>query len=246
MSRSVIRMTIDDAEHYTEEERQAIIDSYPPHEREARVKGIPSMGSGRVFPIPQEQIECDPMPISEEWAIINGIDFGWDHPTAAVQLAWDRDADCLYVTKEYKQREATPVIHAAAIRAWGEWVPVAWPHDGLQHDKQSGVTLADSYREQHLEMLNDKATFEDGKNGLEAGVMEMLERMQTGRWKVFRNCQAWLQEFSLYHRIDGLINPIKDDLLAASRYAMMMKRFAETKPKPRGKRPNGQSGWMTL
>ena len=93
MSRSVIRMTIDDAEHYTEEERQAIIDSYPPHEREARVKGIPSMGSGRVFPIPQEQIECDPMPIPDDWAIINGIDFGWDHPTAAVQVAWDRDAD---------------------------------------------------------------------------------------------------------------------------------------------------------
>ena len=145
MSRSVIRMTIDDAEHYTAEERQAIIDSYPPHEREARVKGIPSMGSGRVFPIPQEQIECDPMPIPDEWVLINGIDFGWDHPTAAVQLAWDRDADCLYVTKEYKQREATPIIHSAAIRAWGEWVPVAWPHDGLQHDKQSGVTLADSY-----------------------------------------------------------------------------------------------------
>ena len=33
-------------------------------------------------------------------------------------------------------RESAPIVHAAAIRAWGdEWVPIAWPHDGLQHDK---------------------------------------------------------------------------------------------------------------
>ena len=29
-------MTIDDAEHYTDEQRAAIIASYPPHEREAQ------------------------------------------------------------------------------------------------------------------------------------------------------------------------------------------------------------------
>ena len=55
-------MTIDDAEHFTPEERQAIIDSYPEHEREARTKGIPSLGSGRVFPISEEAILCDPIP----------------------------------------------------------------------------------------------------------------------------------------------------------------------------------------
>lgn len=230
MGRAVIRMTIDDAEHYTEEERQQIIDSYPPHEREARVKGIPSMGSGRVFPIPQEQIECAPFEIPAHWAQINGIDFGWDHPTAAVNMAWDRDADCLYVCKEYRQREATPVVHSAAIKPWGDWIPVSWPHDGLQHDKGSGVELAEQYRQQDVNMCLERATFPDGSNGLEAGVMEMLDRMQTGRWKVFSTCQAWFGEFLIYHRLDGLINPIKDDLLAASRYAMMMRREAIVKP----------------
>ena len=231
MSRAVIRMTIEDAEHYTPEERQQIIDSYPPHEREARVKGIPSMGSGRVFPIPQEQVECEPFVIPKHWTQINGIDFGWDHPTAAVNCAWDRDADCFYVCKEYRQREATPIVHAAAIKPWGLWIPVSWPHDGLQHDKGSGVELRKQYEDQGLEMLPERATFEDGGNGLEAGVMDMLDRMQTGRWKVFSTCQGWFSEFLLYHRLDGLINPIKDDLLAASRYALMMRREAITKPK---------------
>lgn len=230
MSRSVIRMTIDDAEHYTEEERQAIIDSYPAHEREARVKGIPSMGSGRVFPVTEESIVIDPITIPPHWPVITGLDFGWDHPTAAVKIAWDRDADCIYVVNEYALREATPVIHAAAINAWGKWIPVSWPHDGLQHDKQSGEQLAESYRKNGVNMLAERATFDDGTHGLEAGVMEMLDRMQTGRWKVFRNCGKWLGEFRLYHREDGLIVKERDDVICASRYAMMMRRYAKTKP----------------
>jgi hypothetical protein len=223
-------MTIDDAEHYTEEERQAIIDSYPSHEREARVKGIPSMGSGRVFPITEEQIKVEPFSIPRHWVQITGIDFGWDHPTAGTKLAWDRDNDILYVTAEYAQREQTPVVHAAALKAWGEWLPVAWPHDGLQHDKGSGVTLAEQYKAQGLNMLDEKATFEDGTYGLEAGVMEMLDRMKTGRWKVFETCGRWFAEFRLYHREDGLIVPERDDVLCSSRYAMMMRRMAITEP----------------
>lgn len=230
MTRSVTRMTIDDAEHYTPEQRAAIIASYPPHEREARIRGIPSMGSGRVFPVPEEQITCAPFSIPDHWPQIVGLDFGWDHPTAATRLAWDRDSDTIYVTADYAQREATPIIHAAAIKGWGDWLPVAWPHDGMQHDKQSGVTLADSYRAQGLNMLMERATFDDGGHGVEAGIFDMLDRMQTGRWKVFANCGAWLGEFRLYHRVDGIIVALRDDVISASRYALMMKRHASTKP----------------
>jgi len=67
MTKNITRMEIDDAEHYTPEQRQAIIDSYPEHEREARTKGIPSLGSGRVFPIAEDAIRCDPIPIPEHW-----------------------------------------------------------------------------------------------------------------------------------------------------------------------------------
>lgn len=244
MSRNVTQMTIDDAEHYTPEQRQAIIDSYPAHEREARVKGIPSMGSGRVFPIPEEDILCEPFQIPIDWVQIIGIDFGWDHPFAAIHCAWDRDADIFYVCKEFAARETTPIFHAASIKPWGDWIPIAWPHDGLQHDKQSGVTLAEAYRAQGLNMMTERATFADGSNGVEAGVMEMLDRMQTGRWKVFRTCGGWLQEFRLYHRIEGLIEPIRDDRISASRYAYMMRRNAIRKPSKRDVRGGKQrSAW---
>jgi hypothetical protein len=230
MSRHVTRMTIDDAEHYTSEQRASIIASYPLHEREARVKGLPSMGTGRVFPVAEEMIVTPPIPIPDHWPQIVGIDFGWDHPTAATKLAWDRDNDCIYVTAEYAQREQTPVIHAAAIKGWGAWLPVSWPHDGLQHDKGSGEQLAEAYRKQGLNMFAERATFDDGSHGVEAGVMEMLDRMQTGRWKVFSNCGKWLAEFRLYHREEGLIVAERDDVICSSRYAMMMRRYARTKP----------------
>ena len=61
---------------------------------------------------------------------IGGMDFGWDHPFAAVELVWDRDSDVVYVAKTHRLKEATPIIHAAALRGWGKELPWAWPRDG--------------------------------------------------------------------------------------------------------------------
>jgi hypothetical protein len=239
-------MTIADAEHYTEEQRAAIIASYPPHERKARAQGIPILGSGRVFPIDEDDLKVKAFDIPQTWPQIGGIDFGWDHPTAACRLAWDKDTDIIYVTASYAAREQTPVIHAAALKPWGDWLPWAWPHDGLQHDKGSGETLAKQYRGQGLKLMADRATFDDGGNGVEAGISEMLTRMQTGRWKVFEHLEDWFGEFRLYHRKDGLIVKLNDDRLSASRYAMMMKRFARTKPSRTVEttQQHGSGGWM--
>lgn len=230
--RSVTTMTIDDAEHYSAEEKARIIASYPAHEREARAKGIPVLGSGRIFPVEEGSISVAPFAIPAHWPRLNSIDFGWDHPTAAVQIAWDRDNDCIYVIQAHRLSQAVPVIHATTIKSWGAWVPTAWPHDGDQTDKGSGEQLAKQYAATGLLMLAKRATFDDGSNGVEAGLSDMLERMQTGRWKVFANLGDWFQEFKLYHRKDGKVVKKLDDLMSASRYALMMKRKAITKPAP--------------
>lgn len=243
-------MAIEDALHYPPEQRAKIIASYPEHEREARTKGIPQLGSGKVFPVPQTGIMCQAFPIPDHWPRIGGIDFGWDHPSAATLCAWDRDTDTWYVTAEHKARENTPAMFSASIKPWGDY-PWSWPHDGLQHDKGSGDQLAALYRNQGLKMLPLRATFEDGSNGLEAGIAEMLERMQTGRFKVFQHLSQWFEEFNLYHRKDGLIVKERDDLISATRYALMMRRFAKSKAdmKPKHRQtmelhvPNSTS-WM--
>lgn len=246
---SITQMTIDDVGHYTPEQRQAIINSYPAFERDARIKGIPSMGSGRVFPIDEDEIRCDAFPIPAHWPQLGGMDFGWDHPSAAVRMAWDRDNDILYVIATHRQREQTPTMFSASVKPWGEWLPWAWPHDGLQHDKGSGEQLARQYKNQGLKMMSQRATFEDGSNGLEAGVAEMFDRMQTGRLKVFSHLKDWFEEFNLYHRKQGLIVKLNDDLMAATRYGMMMRRHAIVQNKPGQTkqvnygRPSGSS-WM--
>jgi phage terminase large subunit-like protein len=224
----VTNMTIEDAEHYTPEQRDAIIASYPEHEREARAKGIPILGSGRVFPVAEEAIKVQAFPIPPHWPRITGLDFGIDHPTAAVWLAWDRDSDTVYVTDAYRVKDTSIAIHAASIKARGDWVPVAWPHDGLQRDKGSGEQLADQYRKQGLAMLRNRATFDDGTNGVEAGLAEMLMRMQTMRLRVFAHLADWFEEFRLYHRKDGMVVKQGDDLMAATRYGLMMRRHAKT------------------
>ena len=234
----LVSMTIHDVEHYTAEEIERIIESYPAHERDARAKGIPVLGSGRVFLIDEEKIMEDPITIHKHFVQINGLDFGWDHPQACVNLAWDRDHDILHVTKTFRERECTPINAAFTIGKWGSWIPTAWPHDGYQHDKGSGDELASLYRDAGLNMLEEHATHEAGGYGVEAGIMEMTERMQTGRFKVNRFLSEWFEEYRMYHREDGLIIKERDDLMAATRYGVMMRRFASVmKTNKQGYRP---------
>lgn len=188
------------------------------------------MGSGRIFPVAEEIITCEPREVPKHWPQIVGLDFGWDHPTAAARLAWDRDNDTIYVTACYRRSEAVPAIHAASIKPWGAWIPVAWPHDGLQHDKGSGDQLKEQYKSHGLKMLPEQATHAEGGNGVEAGLMEMLERMETGRFKVFKGLADWFEEFRLYHRKDGKIVKERDDIMSATRYAVMMLRHATVRP----------------
>jgi hypothetical protein len=112
------------------------------------------------------------------------------------------------------------------MKAWGPWLPWAWPHDG-NNDTAAGENLAAQYRAQGLNFLPKHSTFEDGSNSVEAGIMDMLDRMRTGRFKVFSTCGTWLEERRMYHRKDGKIVKERDDCISASRYSCMMLRFAD-------------------
>ena len=226
--RHVTTMTIDDVGHYSEEERAQIITSYPAHEREARTKGIPTLGSGRIFPVSEEILACEQRDFPEHWPRIGGMDFGWDHPFAAVELVWDRDTDTIYIAKTHRLRESTPVVHAGVLRHWGE-LTWSWPRDGRRETLEgAGIALATQYRAQGLDMMHIHAQFEDGSVSVEAGLMDMLTRMESGRFRVFKHLHDWWEEFRLYHRKGGKVVKEGDDLMAATRYAVMMLRFART------------------
>ena len=243
-------MTIYDVDHYTDEEKAQIVASYPAHEREARSKGIPSVGEGRVYLTAEEEIthtmRRHEFPVW--WCHILGVDFGYgqsesSHPTALIWIAYDRDNDTAYVYDCARVWKPTPIKTAGVARLRCEdidWLPVAWPHDGLQAERgNAGQTIADLHKAQGLQMLYERAKFPDGGNSVEAGIMEIDQRLKTGRLKIAAHLSEWFDEYRLYHRTrkrreDGsersVIVKIRDDLLDATRYAIMCIRYAAQPP----------------
>jgi len=254
---ALIQAAWEDADHLVHngeltDEAKQLESGFPPHEREMRRRGIPVFGTGLVFPFSDEELSIEPFEIPKHWPQIIGIDFGWDHPFAAARLAWDRDSDTVYMISEYRSQRETPPVHVAAIKPWGAWIPVAWPHDGLQHEKGTGDELRSKYSD--LNMLYQRATNPpdvgqeegEGGNSVEASLLSMYERMEQGRFKVFKTCRFWMEERRTYHRDEkGKLVKLREDVISASRTAHMMLRHArvETVRKPKMTAFAGATNW---
>lgn len=223
----VINAGWDDAPHLTDDVKRTLLESFPPHQRDMRTKGIPMLGHGRIYDLSEDYVVCDPFEIPDHFMIINGMDFGWDHPQAQVQLAIDLESDQFYLTHSWKQSRVSPNEAWGAVNKWAKDVPTAWPMDGLQTEKGSGKQQKAYYMEAGFNMLGTHATWPDGSNGVEAGLFELLDLMRKGKLKIFRGNRELINEFLQYHRDDkGKIVKTGDDLLDAMRYAYMMRRFA--------------------
>ena len=227
-----VTMTIDDVTHFTDEEKEKRVASYKPYEREARRNGIPMMGEGRVFETPEEMIrEAQIDIIPREWVWLWALDFGIgsttskDHAFAAVLIMWDRDSDVIHVKHAVKMFSGTPLEHVAAMKPFG-YIPVAWPQDGHQRDTGSLKPMAKIYKDHGLRMLPEHAKFSDGSNSTETGITRMDERFRSGRLKVAAHLSDWFKEYRDYHREDGLLVKRRDDLMSATRVAVMTHRYA--------------------
>jgi phage terminase large subunit-like protein len=235
--RSWIPMTIDDVPppelggHLTDAAKQRMIDGYFPHEREARARGVPALGSGRIFTTAEAAIIEPPLEyIPGHWHKLWGLDFGIGHPFAAVLMVWDKDQDIMHVHATVRMADALIISHAAAMKRIGAAVPVAWPRDGSERDRNTGEPLASQYRKHELRMAHEHATFEDGSVSTWAGIKEWDEREKTGRLRVAAHLTEWFEERRFYHMKDGAIVKIKDDLMSATRICLMAKRFARAVP----------------
>lgn len=217
----------DDAPHLSEKVKAELLASFPAHQREMRTKGIPMLGHGRIYDLAEDAITCEPFEIPSHFFIIDGMDFGWDHPQAQIQLIWDKDRDVFYVTKAWKQAQIQPIAAWGAVKLWARNVPTAWPADGLQHEKGSAEQQKTYYEDAGFNMLLEKATWADGSNGVEAGLFEIRDLMSQGKFKVFAGLRDWFDEFLQYHREEnGRVYKTKDDLMDSTRYAYMMRRYA--------------------
>src|SRR5215472_11961249 len=157
---------------------------------------------------------------------------GIGHYFAAVLIAWDKDSDIIHVTHGFKIKDATPSVHVPMMRAIAPDVPVAWPHDGNARDKGSGEPIVELYLQPMpgmpgLNMLDEHAQFEAGGYQTEAIVLEVIERLQSGRLKINAHLVDLWAVYREYHRDkEGRLVHVRDDLLSALFKAIMMKRCA--------------------
>jgi phage terminase large subunit-like protein len=228
--RSDTRIEASDARHISPERRATLEESYLPHEREARIHGIPQLGIARVFPFQIEKLmkQFDPDRDIKSWARwIVGVDFGFGHPFAAALCAWVHDTEEFFVVDGFRMERSEALYHVKRIAAMcrGMRIPIAWPHDGNSHEKGSGIPLADIYRRLGAPMLGKHAENKGGGIHVEPAIEEMCSYMKRDVFTIASHMSELGEEILSYHRDeDYKIVKLRDDLISATRYAFMMRR----------------------
>lgn len=240
----LVMCTWEQVPHLPPEVQEELLASYPAYQRDARSKGIPSLGSGAIYPVAESDIVVPDFELPPHWPRAYGFDVGWNRSAAAF-LALNRDTDVLYVYAEHYRGEAEPVIHAQAIKAKGAWLKGAIDPSAHGRNQVDGRQLFHMYTDMGLKLV-------DADNAVESGIYELLTRMTSGRLKVFRSCQNFLAEFRLYRRDEkGRIIKERDHLLDSLRYAhSRLQQILSSPPAPPRVQtvyvtPGAQStGWM--
>ena len=236
MSKHVTMAGWDSVPHLSKAAKDALYASIPPYQRDARSKGVPQLGSGAIYPVPESEVTVADFKIPNHWPRGYGFDVGWNK-TAAIFGALDRETDTLYLYSEHYKGQAEPVIHATGIKARGEWIPGAIDPAARGRGQRDGEQLLQDYIDLGLDLTL-------ANNAVESGLFKVWQRLSTGRLRVFKSLENWLGEFRIYRRDEkGHIVKANDHLMDATRYLVQeceRTDFMITKPTKR------QSGIATI
>lgn len=224
LGKYVVMASWDDVPHLTEEAKQQLLASIPPYQRDARSKGIPQLGAGAIYPIPESEYLIDPFEIPKHWKKAYGMDVGWNK-TAAIWAAIDPETNIVYLYSEHYRGEAEPSIHAQSIRSRGDWIIGAIDTAARGRSQIDGENLLQMYQDLDLELVGaDKS--------VETGLYTCWQLLSEGRIKVFKTLTNFMNEIRLYRRDEkGKVVKSNDHLMDAFRYLIMTGRdVARTEP----------------
>lgn len=206
--------TWSDVPHLDEAAKASLIEAYPIHERDARSKGVPALGSGAIYPVPEGDIIVRPFEIPAWYRLVYGLDVGWNR-TACLWGAVNPETDTLFLFHEYYRGQAEPAVHAQAISAPGKWIPGVIDPASRGRSQIDGQQLLVTYQQLGL-------TLSPANNAVESGLYDVWTRLSSGRLKVFDTLANWLTEFRIYRRDEkGKVVKENDHLMDAMRYLVM-------------------------
>jgi hypothetical protein len=211
-----IQVAWDDNPYLSEETKKQYRLSIPAYELEAREKGIPLVGTGLVYQVPESSFVIPPVEIPKHWHCIVGLDLGFNPaPTAAIFCAWDKDNDTVYIYKEYYVTQNTPQQHVYNWQVMDNlWMPFIADPSARIGSTIDGTKAIEEYRKTGKELFI-------AKYGKESAITKVLERIRTGKFKVFSNCNKFLEEWRSYARDDkGKIIKGNDHLMNALEFVM--------------------------
>lgn len=213
----------DCAPHLDEKTKIELLAATPPFLRDARSKGIPSLGAGAIYPIPEDEISVPYFPIPRWWPRCYGLDVGWNR-TAALWCAWDPSTGIAYLFAEHYRGIAEPAVHAEAIKARGEWIHGVCDPAARGSSQRDGEKLIDLYRQ-----LGLKLTFAD--NAVDAGIYDTWAALSVGKLKVMSHLLNFFNEYRLYRRDEnGRIVKKHDHLMDVMRYIVRSGRSVSRTP----------------
>lgn len=217
-SKAVVSATWDDVPHLSQQAKDDLWKAIPPFQRDARSKGLPQLGAGLIYPVPESVFVCEPFEIPKHWPRSYGLDVGWNR-TAAIWGADDAETDTEYWYSEHYQGEEQPAVHAAAIKARGN-LPGAIDPASFGRGQADGRQVVQLYRDAGLDL-------QPAVNAVEAGILHVWERLSTGRLKIFSTLRNTLSELRLYRRDEkGKIIKERDHAMDAGRYRSMTRHIA--------------------
>lgn len=211
----VVMVGWDDVPHISEEAKAKAFAQIPEQLRDAKTKGIPYLGAGRVFSFDLNHYTEEPFQIPEHYERCYAVDPGVAK-TAVLWGATDPDSGITYVYNEYSALHLSIYTIADAIKAHGEWIPgVIDPFYRMLSSESTKPTI-ELLKESGLDI---EFVSRHTNNFKEGGIESVKVKFLTGKLKIFKTCNQLLNQLKFYHRTDrGKTGNTPDDFVDSLRY----------------------------
>ena len=183
----------EDVPHITEAEKRERLANTLAYEREARIRGIPSVGRGRIFTVEEEFSSFDRSPSrprgrlsTEQTSVL---------APRATKTPERRSFGCvgsnlrhlLHFRRVFQASSPPAVTRPPSVKARGESGCKALATTQARRWREKTIDL---YKQLGLKIINaDKSVY--------AGLQLMTQMLNEGRLRVFSSCQKWLEEQAL-------------------------------------------------